>query len=203
MISPELLAGFLGFAVVTLFTPGPNNLMLMASGLNYGFGRTQPHVAGVALGFGFLNLAVGLGLGGVFAAFPALQTGLKYVGAAYLMFLAWKIATAAPPSEERAGGGRPMTFLQAAAFQWVNPKAWVMALGAVTTYSAIALYPVNVIGIAGLFATLGFFSAWMWVVFGLGLKQVIRNARLVRAVNVFMALLLVASLVPVFAGSGA
>lgn len=203
MFSVELLAGFVGFAIVTLFSPGPNNLMLMASGLNYGFARTQPHVAGVAFGFGFLNLMVGLGLGAVFATYPALHMVLKYVGGAYLLFLAWKVATSGPPSTEGGAGGRPMTFLQAAGFQWVNPKAWAMALGAIATYAAIAQYPTNVVSLAAGFTLIGLISAWTWVLLGLGVRRVVGNERLVRAINVGMALLLVASLIPVFTGAGA
>ena len=202
MFSVELLAGFVGFAVVTLFSPGPNNLMLMASGLNYGFARTQPHVVGVAFGFGFLNLMVGLGLGAAFATYPALYAVLKYVGAAYLLFLAWKVATAGPPSTEGQTAGRPMTFLQAAAFQWVNPKAWAMALGAIASFAAIADYPTNVIGLAAIFTSIGLVSAWTWVLLGLGVRRIVGDERLVRVINGAMALLLVASLIPVFMGAG-
>ena len=199
-MSVELVAGLIVFAVVTLFTPGPNNLMLMASGLNYGFERTQPHVIGVALGFGFMVLLIGLGIGAVFAAYPGLYSILKFVGAAYLLYLAWRIATA--PSIENDGGGgsgRPMTFFQAVAFQWVNPKGWVMAIASVTAYAALLAFPFNILAIAAVFAILGLLSAWTWVLFGLGIKRLVTNRRAVRIVNVGMALALVASLYPVFA----
>ena len=127
----DLLAALLFYAFVASITPGPNNLMLMASGANFGFRRTVPHMLGVALGFVFLALMVGLGLAGLFLAFPASHTVLKAVSVAYLLWLAWKIANAAPARAE-AAAGRPFAFLQAAAFQWVNPKAWAMALTAVT-----------------------------------------------------------------------
>src|SRR5262245_35169175 len=123
----ELLWALLVFVVVTLFTPGPNNAMLMASGLNFGFRRGLPHLWGVALGFAVMVLAVGLGLGALFAAYPAAYTVLKYVGAAYLLYLAWQIASASPHEEGGDPRGRPITFLEAAAFQWLNPKGWVMA----------------------------------------------------------------------------
>ncbi len=201
-MSAELAAGIVVFATVTLFTPGPNNLMLMASALNYGFGPTQPHVAGVALGFGFMNVVVGAGVGAVFAAIPQLYDVLRFVGAAYLLWLAWRIATAGSLRQDGEARGRPMTFLQAVAFQWVNPKGWVMAVGAITTYAAVAVFPANVAFIAGAFTLLGFLSAWTWVLFGLGLKQVIAGERTMRVANIAMALLLVATLIPVFAGSG-
>ena len=146
-MSHELAAAFIVFAVATLFTPGPNNIMLMASGLNFGLSRTVPHGFGVPLGFGFMVLVVGFGLGAFFAAFPIAYQVLKYVGAAYLLYLAWRIATAAGVHNENARA-RPFTFFQAAAFQWVNAKAWVMAIGAVTAYAGITSFPYNTILIA-------------------------------------------------------
>src|SRR4030095_4920473 len=140
----------------TLFTPGPNNLMLMTSGLNFGFRRGMPHLWGVTLGFTALGGTVGLGLGAIFARWPVLYTVLKYGGAAYLLYLAWQIAVSPPPTPgERARAGKPVSFMQAVAFQWVNPKAWVMAVGAITTYAAIAAFRVNVVIIAALFCVLG------------------------------------------------
>ncbi|MEM8977490.1 MAG: LysE family translocator, partial [Pseudomonadota bacterium] len=122
------------FALVTSITPGPNNLMLMASGANYGFHRTIPHMLGIGLGFVLMVMLVGLGVIQVFDAYPLAYTLLKIVSMAYLLYLAWKIATSSPPSE--AGEtGRPITFLQAALFQWINPKAWAMALTAISVYT--------------------------------------------------------------------
>ena len=192
----ELLWALIMFVVVTLFTPGPNNTMLMTSGLNVGFRRGMPHLWGVTLGFAFMVLAVGLGLGAVFAAYPTLYTVLKYAGAAYLLYLAWQIATAGAPEEEGTDGGT-ITFLQAAAFQWLNPKAWVMAVGAVSTYAAVAAFPANVVLIAALFGVLGIASSATWLGFGTALKRVLTSARAVRALNMVLALLLVASLWPV------
>ena len=151
----ELLWALLVFVAVTLFTPGPNNAMLMASGLNFGFRRGLPHLWGVALGFAVMVLAVGVGLGAVFQAYPAMYAALKYVGAAYLLYLAWQIATAGSPEDRADDRGRPITFLDAAAFQWVNPKGWVMAVGAVSTYAAVAVFPLNVLLMAALFGALG------------------------------------------------
>ena len=198
MMSTELLWALLLFVVVTLFTPGPNNTMLMTTGLNFGFRRGLPHLWGVALGFAVMVLAVGLGLGAVFQAYPAAYTVLKYAGAAYLLYLAWQIATAGE-FEEGAASGQPITFLEAAAFQWLNPKGWVMAVGAVSTYAAVAAFPFNMLLMAGLFGSLGILSSATWLGFGTGLKRVLTSPGAVRAVNITMALLLVASLWPIVA----
>jgi threonine/homoserine/homoserine lactone efflux protein len=198
MMPSELLWALLLFVVVTLFTPGPNNTMLMTTGLNFGFRRGLSHLWGVALGFAVMVLAVGLGLGAVFQAYPAAYTVLKYTGAVYLLYLAWQIATAGG-IEEGAASGRPITFLQAAAFQWLNPKGWVMAVGAVSTYAAVAAFPYNMLLMAGLFGSLGVLSSASWLGFGTGLKRLLTSPRAVRAVNITMALLLVASLWPILA----
>jgi threonine/homoserine/homoserine lactone efflux protein len=193
----DLLVALAVFCAVTLFTPGPNNLMLMTSGLNFGFRRAMPHVLGVVLGFSVMVLIVGLGLGAVFDAWPLLYLVLKYAGAVYLLYLAWKIAWSQPPAPEARAAGRPISFVQAAAFQWVNPKAWVMAVGAVSTYAAVAPYPFNVVVIAALYGVLGLLSAATWLGFGTALQRVLKNPRAVRAFNIVMALLLVASLIPI------
>jgi threonine/homoserine/homoserine lactone efflux protein len=195
-MSYDLLAAFVAFAVATLFTPGPNNIMLMTSGLNFGFARTLPHAFGVALGFGFLVLVVGLGLGAVFAAYPAIYSVLKFAGAAYLLYLAWRIANSGPAN----GGmrGRPLTFLEGAAFQWINPKGWVMAVGAVTAYAAVARFPLNIVLIAAIFAGLGTLSSWTWLLFGTSLRTIVTDPQKVRVFNVVMALALAGSLIPVF-----
>lgn len=198
MMSSELLWALLLFVVVTLFTPGPNNTMLMTTGLNFGFRRGLPHLWGVALGFAVMVLAVGLGLGALFQAYPAAYTVLKYAGAAYLLYLAWQIATAGE-FKEGAARGRPIAFLEAAAFQWLNPKGWVMAVGAVSTYAAVAAFPFNILLMAGLFGSLGILSSATWLGFGTGLKRLLTTPATVRAVNIAMALLLVASLWPILA----
>lgn len=195
-MSYDLLAAFVVFAIATLFTPGPNNVMLMASGLSFGFARTLPHAFGVAFGFGFLVLVVGLGLGAIFATYPAVYTIIKFAGAAYLLYLAWRIATSGP-----AKGGerrRPMSFLGGVAFQWVNAKGWVMAVGAVTTYAAVAPFPANIVLMAAVFASLGVLSSWTWMLFGTSLRSIVSDPGRVRVFNVTMAALLAASLIPVF-----
>lgn len=193
----DLLAGFVAFALVTLFTPGPNNFMLMTSGLNHGWRRTMPHLLGVALGFSMMVVLVGLGIGAVFETYPWAYAALKWAGAIYLLHLAWTIARAGPLDDGQGAGSRPMTFLGAALFQWVNPKAWVMAVGAVTTYAAIARFPFNVLAMAAIFCGGGIFSSGTWVLFGQALRRLLSSPAAIRAFNLSMAALLVASLLPV------
>src|SRR5471032_283629 len=116
-LSLDLLLGFALFALVTSVTPGPNNAMLLASGVNFGFNRSIPHILGISCGFFVLVLAVGLGLGAVFEAYPVLYSVLRYIGGAYLLYLAWKIAGSGPVSESEQGPGHPFGFWNAAAFQ--------------------------------------------------------------------------------------
>ena len=197
-MSHSLLFAFVIFATVMFITPGPNNVMLLASGLNYGFRRTIPHVMGVTFGFAFMIAAVGIGLGAVFTTYPVLQTVLKYAGAAYLVYLAFAIATAGAPDPEAAKARRPMTFMGAALFQWVNVKGWVMVIGTITAYAAIAAYPWNIAIQVSLSLLLGAISCTAWALFGSALRPVLSSERAVRAFNIIMALLLLASLYPVF-----
>lgn len=197
MISHELLIAFIVFAAAALFTPGPNNIMLMASGLNYGFRRTLPHVAGVTLGFSFLVAVIGFGLGAVFAAYPVLHTILKYAGAAYLIYLAIVIAVSGPSDTKDSAEGKPMTFLGAAMFQWVNVKGWVIAVGAIAAYAAVAVYPLNIVMLSVLLFLIGLASSMTWVLLGTSLQSLVRSPRAVRIFNVVMAVLLLASLYPV------
>ncbi|MBK5008263.1 LysE family translocator [Pseudomonas sp. S60] len=194
--SVDLLAAFILFAFVSSITPGPNNTMLLASGVNFGVRRTIPHAMGVSIGFMAMVLAVGLGLGEVFKAWPSLYTVLRYAGAAYLLYLAWKIANAGPVGAAARQGSKPFGFWAAAAFQWVNPKAWVMAVGAITTYTPAQGYVTNVVVIAALFALVNLPSVGIWVMFGSALRSVLQNPRWLMLFNVLMALLLVISLYP-------
>lgn len=191
----DLIPALAAFALVSSITPGPNNLMLMASGANFGFVRTVPHMLGIGLGFVFMVLLVGAGLVQVFDAYPVSHTILKILSVIYLLWLAWKIANAAPV-KQRDGAGSPMTFLQAAAFQWVNPKAWSMALTAVTVYTpdttlaAIAL-------VALVFGVINLPSVSVWTLLGQQMARVLTNRTRLVAFNWIMAALLVASLYPV------
>src|SRR3954468_20974623 len=112
------------YAFVTSITPGPNNFMLLASGVNFGFWRTVPHMLGISVGFASLLIGVGCGLGAMLVAFPALHTSLKIAGGAYLLYLSWRIASSRSLATDGEAGARPMTLIESAAFQWINPKAW-------------------------------------------------------------------------------
>lgn len=189
--------GLLGFAFVTSVTPGPNNLMLIASGANFGLRRSVPHMAGISLGHAFMVLLVGLGLGAALQAVPQAQVAMKIAAVVYLLWLAWKMAHASAPGEGKAGAG-PMTFVQAAAFQWVNPKAWAMALGAMAAYAADGGVA-RVALVAGLFALVNFPSILLWAWAGQGMRALLQDPARLAAFNWTMAALLVASLWPVLA----
>lgn len=191
----DLFLALVLFAFVTSVTPGPNNLMLMASGANFGFRRTIPHMLGVALGFVLMAFLVGIGLAQIFERWPPAHLILKVLSAAYLLWLAWKIANAAPAGPRQAMG-QPMTFLQAAAFQWVNPKAWSMALSAVTLYAPDQSL-MSVALVAAIFGAVNLPTVSTWCVLGQQMARFLTNPARLRAFNVTMAVLLVATLWPV------
>jgi threonine/homoserine/homoserine lactone efflux protein len=197
-MSHSLLIAFVLFATVMFFTPGPNNIMLLSSGLTYGFRPTIPHIAGITVGFAFMVGAVGLGLGTIFIAYPVLQTILKYAGVVYLIYLAAAIAMSGPVSADQDNRRGPMTFWGAAMFQWVNAKGWVMVIGTITAYAAISPYPWNIAIQVALSLLLGALSCTAWAYFGSALRPVLTSPRAVRAFNIGMAALLLASLYPVF-----
>jgi threonine/homoserine/homoserine lactone efflux protein len=197
-MSHSLLVAFVMFATVMFFTPGPNNIMLLSSGLTYGFRRTIPHVAGITVGFAFMVGSVGVGLGAVFITYPILQTILKYAGAAYLVYLAWQIGMAEPSAPEQDNSRGPMTFWGAAMFQWVNAKGWVMVIGTITAYAAIAGFPWNIAIQVVICLILGVLSCSLWALFGTALRPILTSPKAIRAFNIVMALLLLASLYPVF-----
>jgi len=192
-----LPAGML-FALVTSITPGPNNTMLLASGVNFGFRRTMPHLFGISIGVAILMLCVGFGLGEAAKRLPLLYTILEAASVAYLLYLAWRIGTS---GEVKAHGAkpRPMTFLEAAAFQWVNPKAWMMVLTAATTIRLSADYGMNAAWMSVVFILIGFPCICLWAAFGLGLRRFLSNPRALRVFNVTMAVLLILSLYPLVA----
>ncbi len=198
----ELLTALAAFVLVTLVTPGPNNLMLMASGMNYGIVRTIPHMLGIGIGFPVMVLLVGAGLMGVFEAVPYSYAILQVISAMYLLYLSWKIAVAAPVQQGEAGSSsRPFTFLQAAIFQWVNPKAWAMALTAVSVYTPPSKPIWSVLVIALMFTVMGLPSISLWAFLGQQLRRILNNPLRLRIFNICCGLLLAASLYPLFAGS--
>ena len=186
--------GLLGFAFASSITPGPNNMMLMASGANYGLRRTVPHMLGVAIGFAVMIAVVGVGLVGLFEAWPPAFTVLKVVSAVYLIWLAWKIAMSPAPSvADGDSTGKPMTFIQAALFQWVNPKAWTMALTAIAVYAGSRSLPA-VLTVAAVFGAINLPSVGVWAAMGQYLRRWMTDDRRRRAFNWGMAALLVGSL---------
>jgi threonine/homoserine/homoserine lactone efflux protein len=197
-MSPETFTAVLLFSLVMGFTPGPNNVMLAASGARFGIARTLPHLTGVTIGFPVMVLLVGLGLASILLASPKLQLGMKIVSCAYLLWLAFQIARSASASSS-TGDGKPMTFLQAAAFQWINPKAWLMAVGAISAYTAgrgMQLY-VQVAIIALLTVIVTLLSTLTWTAFGAGIRRWLRAPLALHLFNMLMALLLVGSTVPI------
>jgi threonine/homoserine/homoserine lactone efflux protein len=192
----EIILGLVVFSLVSSITPGPNNLMLMASGANFGFRRTLPHMLGVALGFTLMVLLVGIGLVKVFDAFPISYQILKVVSVVYLLYLAWKIGTAAPSPGKAEAGGSPFTFVQAALFQWVNPKAWTMALTAVSVYSPSQSVAAMAF-VAAVFGAVNLPCISLWTTLGQQLQNLLTSRLRLRAFNITMAVLLVSSLYPV------
>jgi threonine/homoserine/homoserine lactone efflux protein len=194
-MTTEMLLAATSFACVMSFTPGPNNILLTASGVNFGFVRSIPHILGVKFGFVALVAASGLGLGLLFTTYPAAQTALKIVGAGYLLWLAWKVANAGSASGVPAGA-RPISFLQATAFQWVNPKGVIAALGAVALFVRPDSATTDLLMLLVVFGVCTILAASTWTAFGAALSKLLRNPRYARMFNIAMALLLVASIVP-------
>jgi threonine/homoserine/homoserine lactone efflux protein len=199
MFPAELFAALVAFAFVSSITPGPNNLMLMTSGTNFGFVRTIPHMLGVSVGFTLMIVLVGAGLAKVFELYPLAHTVLKYGSVAYLLYLAWKIATSAPPGAkgEAVAAAKPMTFIHAALFQWVNPKAWTMALTAVSAYTLPANPMLSLLLVAAVFGAINLPSVGSWTLMGVQLRRFLSDPVKLRAFNVVMAVTLVATLYPI------
>ena len=195
----DLMLAFVAFAFVASMTPGPNNVMVLASGANFGFRRSVPHMLGIAFGFAIMVATIGVGLGGLFRAYPVLYDVLRWVGAAYLLYLAWGMARSGSPKKAGGAGDRPLGFVGAAAFQWVNPKAWAMALGAVTAYAPRDGYLLNVLVVALVFGLVCIPSVGVWAWFGTALGRFLESPVRLRAFNVAMALLPVLSLYPILA----
>jgi threonine/homoserine/homoserine lactone efflux protein len=191
----ELLLALLGYAFVTSITPGPNNMMLMASGANFGLRQSVPHMLGISIGHSVMVFLVGVGLAGLIHAVPAFSVGLKVVSVVYMLWLAWKIAHSAAPEHGKLGG-KPFTFLQAAAFQWVNPKAWGMAVTATSVYAPDATIT-SYLMVAGVFAATNLPSIAVWTYAGQKLRRFLTSPDRLRAFNWTMAGLLVLSLIPV------
>ena len=193
-----LLGPLVLFAAAMTLTPGPNVVMVTASAANFGFRRAIPQMLGITLGFGFMVAVAGLGLAGLVHAAPRWHAGLKYAGATYLVYLAWRIGRADPGSGAPARA-RPIGFLEAALFTWVNPKAWVSALGALAAYTTVGGDVVwETAVIAAVLAAACLVSVAIWAGFGAGIGRLLADPRARKAFNWSMAGLLVLSLLPVF-----
>ncbi|NNJ76385.1 MAG: LysE family translocator [Anderseniella sp.] len=191
-----ILVSLIGFAFATSATPGPNTLMLLASGVNFGFRRTIPHMMGIGVGFLGLLLCVGFGLGALLERMPTLYLALKFAGGAYLVYLAWRIAMARSIGEGGKAGARPMSFVEAAAFQWVNPKAWVMAIAAMATFTNPDSLTLSTVLVALVFFFVNIPSASIWTVCGAMLREWLNHPARLKIFNISMAILLVVSLWP-------
>lgn len=186
------LPALLLFALVASATPGPNTMMIMASGANFGLRRSLPHMLGIALGFTMLILSVGLGLGAVFQTVPGLVAAMTVGAVLYALWLAWKIATAAGPAQGAAGRA-PLTFLQAAGFQWVNPKAWAMGTTAITIFAPEGSIPAT-LSVAAAFLLVSMPSVGAWAALGSGARRWMTAPEHLRWFNRAMALLLLVSM---------
>ena len=196
-MSAQTLSAVLLFSLVMAFTPGPNNMMLASSGAAYGIRRTLPHMLGVTAGFPVMVLLVGLGLASILLASPKLQLAMKIVSCAYLLWLAFQIGKSSSTGETKQR--KPMSFWAAAAFQWINPKAWLYAVGVISAYtsgSGRQLYE-QVVIIALLNIAVSLASTTTWAAFGAGIRRFLRTSHTLRLFNVLMALLLVGSVVPI------
>ncbi len=197
----DLLLAFSLFALISSITPGPNNTMLLASGAAFGFRRTVPHMLGVTGGFFLMVLCIGMGFGALFRAFPDLYEWLRYLGAAYLVYLAWRIAGASPGVRGDGGcdAGRPLGFFGAAAFQWINPKAWTMAVAAVSAYAPPQGYLPGIFVISALFALINLPCVGLWAGCGSLIRRLLDDPARQRGFNRVMAVLLLVSLYPMLA----
>jgi threonine/homoserine/homoserine lactone efflux protein len=201
-MSNELLIGLVGFALVSAFSPGPNNLMLLSSGMNFGWRKSVPHILGIAIGFPVMIFGVGMGITQIFEAYPVSLVVMKVLSAVYLIYLAYKIASTRPAGVDmEVKNTRPLTFVQAAAFQWVNPKAWAMALTAISAYTIASNMLLSVFIVIFVFLVVGMMSANTWTIIGLKLRMFLSNPTAFRAFNIGCALILVATLYPVLTGA--
>ena len=195
---PELILSLLSFSISMAITPGPNNVMVTASGVNFGYKKTLPHILGITFGFPVMIVLIGLGLGSVFKSFPVIHHILKYIGAAYLLYLAWKIASFSSV-DNNGDRDKPFTFLQAVLFQWVNPKAWSIAVGAIAAFTSVDNNVFfEVLLIALVFCMICFPCVSLWALIGMNIKRFLINDFYRKIFNISMAFLLILSLLPVF-----
>lgn len=195
-MSYETFAAVVVFSFVSSITPGPNNLMLLASGVNFGFVRTIPHVMGIGVGFASLLLGVGFGLGALLTAYPGLHLALKVLGGAYLLYLSWRIAMSRSMAKDGDAKGRPMTFSEAAAFQWINPKAWVMAVTVMALYADPQMPFLSALLVTIPCALVNLPCVSAWAAFGVALRQFLADPVRLKWFNIGMGVLLALTLWP-------
>ena len=191
----ETLGPLIVYCFVSLVTPGPNNVMLMASGVNFGFWRTRWHILGVCIGFMILVACIGFGLGAVVETVPGARLALKIVGGSYLLYLAWKIAMTRTMAEAGESTGKPMSFLGAVAFQWVNVKGWMMGITVNSLY-ADPSDPISVLAVAFTFGLLGLSSSSIWTAFGVTLREVLSDPVRLKWFNIAMGVALALTIIP-------
>tara|TARA_A100001015_G_scaffold293645_1_gene370474 strand:+ start:2804 stop:3406 length:603 start_codon:yes stop_codon:yes gene_type:complete len=191
-----LVSGLLIFAFVSSITPGPNNLMLMTSGVNFGFRATFPHLLGVVVGHALMTVALGMGVSPIIHSTPQIRLVLKILGITYVIFLAWKIfSTSLSDEATDTIKGSPLSFYQAMAFQWINPKAWTLTLTAFTLYSVVnSLESIMLVTFA--FATVNFPCVTAWTLMGVKLGGLLQSSRYLTIFNIAMASLLIMSVLP-------
>jgi len=190
----QQLIPLITFSIVSSVSPGPNNIMLMTSGANVGFIRTIPHMLGITLGFSLMVVLVGFGLIELFTAYPIMQQSLRIASMLYLLYLAVKIAKSKPMTND-ASDYKPMSFLSAASFQWVNPKAWTMALTAISVYAASAELR-DILLVSLIFGLVNVPSVSLWTTAGKQLQGILQAPAKIKVFNYSMAGLLVLSIVP-------
>ena len=187
------------FSFATSMTPGPNNIMLLSSGLTFGYKRTIPHILGVVIGFPLMTIFVGLGLGEFFKVYPFAFTVLKIAGVLYLLWLAWKIANSTPKFKENDENSKPLTFLQVVLFQWINPKNWIKIITAMSVYvTSVENATIEIAIITAIFFMTVLVSANSWSLGGVVLKKLIKSEIGIRRFNISMAILLALSILPIF-----
>ncbi|HEK2988015.1 TPA: LysE family translocator [Proteus mirabilis] len=185
------------FSFVTSITPGPNNIMLLASGINFGLKRTMPHAIGVSLGFFVMLLAVGIGIGALIKSSPIIYNILKYLGALYLLWLAWKTAISHSVEQNSNKQGSPLTLLEAALFQWINPKSWMMAISGITLYTSPQYPYISMLLVAIIFTLINFPCVAIWATFGHSLRERLKNPKILKLFNFIMGGLLALSAISV------
>lgn len=186
----DRLQALSALAVASLWTPGPNNVMLAASGATFGLRRTVPHALGVALGFGAMVFLVALFLGELFRAVPVFATALKYVGAAVMLWLAWRVATAGRAQADKPSRARPFSFVEACAFQWINPKAWTIVMATAATFMTGAAPMLEAAALALVFSAIGLTSSHAWAGAGAALQRWLSTELRLRLFNGAMGALI-------------